>query len=252
MTHTMSRPARWLSATGLGIVAAWTLTSCGTNAPELTEVADSAQQAMDEASSISYSISDPDNVADETPARVDFSGQLDEPNFELSATLDGARVETRSIDDSTAFMKYEFEDDETRSTFGMDEEHEGLWIEASESDVADIENQAGLFDDLSTGVFNLIDNLTDEELEAVEIEETELDGQSVYKYTVPATGEVETEVVPGADTVAFYFVQESSELLQLDGSSADATMTVTFSDYDNVEPFEAPAEDEISDLDWEF
>lgn len=252
MTHTMSRPARWFSASGLGIVAAWTLAACGSSAPELTEVADSAQQAMDNASSISYSVADPENLADETLAQMDFSGQLNEPNFRLSATLDGALAETLSIDDTTSFMKYEFEDEETRSEFGMDEQHEGLWIEASESDVANMEDHAGLFHELSAGVFELIDNLNEEELDAVEVEETELDGQSVYKYTVPATGEVETEIVPGANTVAFYFVQESSELVQLDGSSDEATITITFSDYDSVEPFEAPPEDEISDLNWQF
>lgn len=58
--------------------------------------------------------------------------------------------------------------------------------------------------------------------------------------------------MPGADTASFYFSQESSELVQLDGNTDEATIVVTFSDYDNVEPFEAPPEDEIADLEWEF
>lgn len=248
----MSRPARWLSATGLGVVAAWTLAACGGGPPELTEVSDTAQQAMNDASSISYSVSDPDDLADDTLEKMAFSGQLDETNFRLTATLDGAVMEALIIDDSTAFMKYEFEDEETRSMFGMSEEHDGMWVEAPEANMPNVDELTGLFDDLSVGVFDLINNLNEEELEAVEVEETELDGQSVYKYTVPATGEVETEVVPGADTASFYFLQESSELVQLDGSTDDATITITFSDYDSVEPFEAPAEDEISDLEWQF
>lgn len=252
MTKTMSRQSRRLSATGLGLAAAWTLTACGGGAPELTEVSDSAQQAMNDATSISYTVSDPDNLADEALEEMAFSGQLDETNFRLMTHLDGTDLELLLVDESTAFAKYEFDDEEARSTFGMSEEHEGVWVKAPENDLVNVEELTNTFDELSTGVFDLINNLDEEELEAVEVEETELDGEPVYQYTVPATGEVETEVVPGADTASFYFLQESSELVQLDGTTDDATITITFSDYDNVDPFEAPPEDEISDLDWEF
>lgn len=252
MTRRMTRPTRWLSITGLGVVSAWALAACGGGAPELTEISDSAQQSMEEAGSISYSVSDPDNLAEETLEQMEYSGQLDDTNFQLSAIIDGAVMDARIIDESTAFMKLEFEDEETRSMTGMTEEHEGMWIEAPEESMPNIDELTGLFDELSVGVFDLINNLNEEELDAVEVEETELDGKAVYKYTVPATGEVEAEVVPGADTASFYFSQESSELVQLDGNTDEATIVVTFSDYDNVEPFEAPPEDEIADLEWEF
>src|SRR5699024_7658842 len=135
---------------------------------------------------------------------------------------------------------------------GMGEDAAGQWIETPESDLMGVDEVTAQFDEMSNGVFSLIDNLSEEELEAVEVEETELDGQQVYKYDVPATGQVETEVAPGADTVAFYFTQEYIELLQLDASTEDATAVFTFSDYDSVEPIEAPPEVEIADIDWEF
>lgn len=110
----MTRPTRWLSITGLGVVSAWALADCGGGAPELTEISDSAQQSMEEAGSISYSVSDPDNLAEETLEQMEYSGQLDDTNFQLSAIIDGAVMDARIIDESTAFMKLEFEDEETR------------------------------------------------------------------------------------------------------------------------------------------
>lgn len=252
MTTTMTRPTRWFSITGLGAISTVTLAACGGGAPELTEIADSAQQSLEEASSITYSVSDPDNLADETLEQMEYSGQLDETNFHLSATMDDAVLEALIVDPSTAFMKFDFADEELRSMTGMTEEHEGMWIAAPEENMPNVDELTGLFDELSVGVFDLINNLSEEELDAVEVEETELDGDAVYKYTVPATGEVETEVVPGADTASFYFLEESSELVQLDGSTDDATIVISFSDYDNVDLVEAPPEDEIADLDWEF
>ncbi|GAA2038627.1 hypothetical protein GCM10009720_18820 [Yaniella flava] len=252
MTKTMSRPTRWLSATGLGVVAAWTLAACGGGPPELTEISESAQQSMDEANSLTFTMEDPDNLLGEGLSSMEYSGQSNETNFRIAVAMEGANIEVLVIDESTAYAKYEFEDEEAGSLFGMGEDAAGQWIETPESDLMGVDEVTAQFDEMSNGVFSLIDNLSEEELEAVEVEETELDGQQVYKYDVPATGQVETEVAPGADTASFYFSQESNELLQLDASTEDATAVFTFSDYDSVEPIEAPPEEEIADIDWEF
>lgn len=252
MTRIMSRPTRWLSATGLGVVAAWTLASCAGGAPELTEISDSAQQTMEEANSITFTMDDPDDLLGEGLSGMEYSGQSDATNFRVAAAMEGANIEVLKIDESTAYARYEFDDEDMSSQFGMGEGEEGQWIETPESDLLGVEEVTAQFDEMSVGVFSLIDNLSEEELDAVEVEETELDGQQVYKYNVPATGEVETEVVPGADTASFYFSQETNELVQLDASTEGSTAVFTFSDYDSVEPVEAPPEEEISDVDWEF
>src|SRR5699024_7816872 len=129
---------------------------------------------------------------------------------------------------------------------------EGQWIQTPESEVADIEQFTDEFEGLSDRTFALTEGLTEEDLEAVEVEETELDDQAVYKYTVPATGETETELHPGADTVAFYFSQDSAEVVQVEGSSGEMTATHIDRDYDAVELVDAPPEDVIADLDWEL
>lgn len=252
MTKTMSRPTRTLSATGLGIISAWALSACGGGPPELTEVSDTARETMEEAGSITFTMQDPDDLLDDELTAMEYSGQANETNFSLSVSMAGDEVDALVVDESTAYIKFAFDDEDMSSLLGISEEQEGQWLEAPESDLLGVDEATAQLDEMSSGVFDLIDNLSEEELEAVEAEETDLDGQQVYKYDVPATGEVETEVVQGAETASFYFLQDTSELVQLEASSEDATAVFTFSDYDSVEPVEAPPEEDIADLDWQF
>lgn len=252
MNRTMTRPTRWLSLTGLGVVSAWTLTACGGGAPELTEISDSAQQSMEEAESLTYTLSDPDGVHEDDLNSMEFSGQTAQANFAINANTADLDMEILVVDEESTFIRMTFNDEDMQAMFNAEGIEEGQWIQTPESEVADIEQFTDEFEGLSDRTFALTEGLTEEDLEAVEVEETELDDQAVYKYTVPATGETETELYPGADTVAFYFSQDSSELVQVEASSGESTATHTYGDYDAVEPVEAPPEDEIADLDWEF
>lgn len=248
----MTRPARWLSLTGLGVATAWTLTACGGGAPELTEISESAQQSMEEAESLTYTLSDPDGVHEDDLNSMEFSGQTDQANFAINANTSDLDMEILVVDEESTFIRMTFNDEDMQAMFNAEGIEEGQWIQTPDSEVADIEQFTDEFEGLSDRTFALTEGLTEEDLEAVEVEETELDDQAVYKYTVPATGETETELYPGADTVAFYFSQDSSELMQVEASSGENTATHTYGDYDAVEPVEAPPEDEIADLDWEF
>lgn len=252
MNRTMTRSTRWLSLAGLGVVSAWTLTACGGGAPELTEISDSAQQSMEEAESLTYTLSDPDGVHEDDLNSMEFSGQTDQANFAINANTADLDMEILVVDEESTFIRMTFNDEDMQAMFNAEGIEEGQWIRTPESEVADIEQFTDEFEGLSDRTFALTEGLTEEDLEAVEVEETELDDQAVYKYTVPATGETETELYPGADTVAFYFSQDSSELVQVEASSGENTATHTYDDYDAVEPVEAPPEDEIADLDWEF
>lgn len=252
MNRTMTRPARWLSLTGLGVATAWTLTACGGGAPELTEISESAQQSMEEAESLTYTLSDPDGVHEDDLNSMEFSGQTDQANFAINANTSDLDMEILVVDEESTFIRMTFNDEDMQAMFNAEGIEEGQWIQTPDSEVADIEQFTDEFEGLSDRTFALTEGLTEEDLEAVEVEETELDDQAVYKYTVPATGETETELYPGADTVAFYFSQDSSELMQVEASSGENTATHTYGDYDAVEPVEAPPEDEIADLDWEF
>lgn len=248
----MSRPARRFAATGIGVVAAWTLTACAGGPPPLDEISENAQQTMHDAQSISFTLSDPDHLLDDELTSMEYSGQFNETNFHLNASMCNTNVEALVVDEESAFMKFETGDEELDALFGVSEDQEGKWIEAPESDLIGVEDSTKQFEEISNSVFELINSLSEEELEAVEVEEDELDGKPVYVYKVPATGEVETELVPGANTASFYFLQDSETLVQLDASTDDETAVFTFSDYDNVDPVEAPPEDEIADIDWEF
>lgn len=252
MTRTMTRPTRWLSITGLGLVSAWTLAACGGSAPELTEISDSAQQSMEEAESLTYTLADPDGVHADDLSSMEFSGQTDQANFSIKAETADMDMEILVIDEESTFIRMTFTDEDMQALFGAEGIEEGQWIQTPESEVADIEEFTDEFEGLSDRTFALTEGLAEEDLEAVEVEETELEEQAVYKYTVPATGETETELYPGADTVAFYFSQDSSELVQVEASSGENTATHTYGDYDAVEPIQAPPEAEIADLDWEF
>lgn len=216
MNRTMTRSTRWLSLAGLGVVSAWTLTACGGGAPELTEISDSAQQSMEEAESLTYTLSDPDGVHEDDLNSMEFSGQTDQANFAINANTADLDMEILVVDEESTFIRMTFNDEDMQAMFNAEGIEEGQWIRTPESEVADIEQFTDEFEGLSDRTFALTEGLTEEDLEAVEVEETELDDQAVYKYTVPATGETETELYPGADTVAFYFSQDSSELVQVE------------------------------------
>ena len=129
---------------------------------------------------------------------------------------------------------------------------EGQWIQAPESGLQDTLGLEDEFASTTETAFSLIDELSDEELETLDAEETELDGQEVYKYTVPATTGNNSDLYTGSETVAFYFLKETSDLIQVDATSGEKTATHAFTNLNEVELFEAPPEEEISDLQWTF
>lgn len=251
MTKTMTRPTRWFAATGLGVIAAWTLASCGGGPPDLTDISETAKQSMEEATSFTYTMSDPDEVHDEEVSSAELSGQTDEANFHIALANQGLDLEVLVVDESSSYIKMGL-DDEADDDFFANLDTNGKWIEAPESEIEDLIDFNDGFDSTIETTFSLIEGLSEEELDTVEVEETELDGQEVYKYIIPATAEGNSNLYTGAETVAFYFLQESSELVQVDATSEAGTATHAFSDLNEVELFEAPAEDEIADLDWSF
>lgn len=251
MSHTLTRPVRWLSMTSLGIMAAWTLSSCGNGPPALTEIADEARQSMQEATSFTYAIEDPNGVHGEELDAGEFSAQRDQVNYNILISTQQADVEVRAVDETTAFLRLDLKDDSLSEILGS-VDTDGQWIEVPESEQEDLSEYTQDFDGIIETTFSLIDGLSEEELENIEVEEIDLDGQEVYKYVVPATADEETSHYTGAETVEFYFTKESSELVQVDASSGDDTATHAFSDFNEVELFEAPPEDEVADIDWSF
>src|SRR5699024_11182075 len=242
----MTRPTRWLSLTGLGVVSAWTLTACGGGAPELTEISDSAQQSMEEAESLTYTLSDPDGVHEDDLNSMEFSGQTAQANFAINANTADLDMEILVVDEESTFIRMTFNDEDMQAMFNAEGIEEGQWIQTPESEVADIEQFTDEFDGLSDRTFALTEGLTEVDLEEVEIKVTVQNNQSYYKYTVHASGVKETELYPGADTVALYISQDSSELVQVEASSGENTATHSYGDYDAVEPVEAQPEDEIA------
>lgn len=251
MTDTMTRPTRWLSVAGLGIVAAWTLSSCGGGPPALTEISESAKQSMEEATSFTYTVSDPEGVHGEEIEAGEFSSHTDQVNYNILFSMPQADVEVRAVDETTAFLRVDLKDESLREILGS-ADTDGKWIEVPESEQEDLSTYTEDVDGIIETTFSLIDGLSEEELDTVEVEETELDGQAVYKYVVPATADDETTQYTGAETVEFYFQKDSSDLVQVDASTGDNTATHAFSDLNEVELFEAPPEDEIAELDWAF
>lgn len=251
MNQTLTKPKRWLTATGLGVIAAWTLASCGGGPPSLTEVSETAKQSMSEATSFTYTRTDPDGVHDEDISIIEWSGQTEQDNHHVTITADQGSLQFLVIDESTAFLKLDPEDGAEDELFSLPGA-EGQWIQAPESGLEDTMGIEDEFASTTETAFALIDDLSEEELETVEVEETDLEGQEVYKYTVPATAGNGSELYTGSETVAFYFLQETSELVQVDATSGENTATHAFTDLNEVELFEAPPEDEIADLEWTF
>ncbi len=251
MTKTLTRPARWLSASGLGIVAAWTLSSCGGGPPALTEIAEEARQSMEEATSFTYTIADPDGVHGEELEAGEFSSHTDRVNYNILFSMAQADVEVRAVDESTAFLRLNLKDESLSDLLG-NVDTDGQWIEVPEAEQEDLAAYTEDFEGIIDTTFSLIEGLTEEELDTIEVEETELDGDAVYKYVVPATADDETTHYTGAETVEFYFSQDSSHLLRVDASTDDSTATHAFTELNEVEVFESPSEDEIADLDWSF
>lgn len=251
MTQTMSRPPRLLTATGLGIVAVLTLSSCGGGPPALTEIATEARQSMEDATSFTYTVTDPDGVHGDELELGEFSSHTDQVNYNILLEMPQADVEVRAVDETSAFLRLNLKDESLSEILG-NVDTDGQWIEVPEAEQEDLSEYTQDFDSIIETTFSLIEGLSEEELDTIEVEETELDGQAVYKYVVPATADGETAQYTGAETVEFYFLQETSDLIQVDASTGDSTATHGFSEMDAVEDFEAPPEDEIADLEWSF
>ena len=251
MNQTMTKPKRWLTATGLGVIAAWTLASCGGGPPSLTEISESAKQSMSEASSFTYTRSDPNGVHDEDISIIEWSGQTEQDNHHVTITADQGTLEFLVIDEATAFLKLDPQEGAEDELFTLPGA-EGQWIKAPESGLEDTMGIEYEFATTTETAFALIDDLSQEELETVEAEETELEGQEVYKYTVPATAGNDSDLYTGSEAVSFYFLKETSELVQVDATSGENTATHAFTNVNEVELFKTPPADEISDLEWTF
>ncbi len=251
MNHTMTKSKRWLSATGLGVLAAWTLAACGGGPPSLTEISETAKQSMSEASSFTYTRTDPEGVHDEDISLIEWSGQTAQDNHHVTIDAEQGSLEFLVIDESTAFLKLDPQEGAEDELFTLPGA-EGQWIQAPESGLQDTLGLEDEFASTTETAFSLIDELSDEELETLDAEETELDGQEVYKYTVPATTGNNSDLYTGSETVAFYFLKETSDLIQVDATSGEKTATHAFTNLNEVELFEAPPEEEISDLQWTF
>lgn len=251
MTRTRTRPARWLSLTGLSIVAAWTLTSCGNGPPALTEISQEARQSMEEASSFTYTVEDPDGVHGDELLAGEFSTHTDQVNYNIVLAMPQTDLEVRAVDETSLFLKVDHKDDSANDALGGFDT-DGQWIAVPEAEQDDLSQYTEDFDGVINTTFSLIEGLSEEQLNAVEVEETDVEGQDVYKYIVPATSDSDSTHYTGAETVEFYFTQESPELVRVDASNQDGTATHGFNDLDAVEMFEAPAEEEMADIDWAF
>lgn len=251
MTITQHTTGRWFTVAGLGAVVAVTLSACVGGPPKLPEIAESAQELMNEATSYTYAILDPDGVHDQEILAGEFSGQTDRVNFQISMSSDALEAQILAVDDATSFLKLTPKDEAMQELFGS-ESTDGKWIAVPEAEQDDLNQFTDEFDGINEATFSLIEGLSEEELDTVEVEEIELDGESVYKYIVPATADNDSDLYTGAESVAFYFTTENSELVQVDATTGDKTATHTFSDFNEVELFEAPAEEDIAELDWTF
>jgi len=196
-------------------------------------------------------VADPDGVHGEELESGEFSSHTDRVNYNILFSMPQADVEVRAVDESTAFLKLNLKDESLREVLG-DVDTDDKWVHVPESEQEDLSQYTEDFDGIIDTTFSLIEGLSEEELDAVEVEETELDGQAVYKYVVPATANGESEHYTGAETVEFYFLQDSSELVQVDASTGDSTATHAFSNLNEVEIFEAPPEEEIAEMEWSF
>lgn len=251
MTQIMSRPAHRFTATGLGIVAALTLSSCGGGPPALTDIAAEARQTMEDATSFTYTVTDPDGVHGDELELGEFASHTDQVNYNIMLEMPQADVEVRAVDETSAFLRLNLKDEALNEILG-EVDTAGQWIEVPEAEQDGLSEYTQELDGIIETTFSLIEGLSEEERENIEVEETELDDQAVYKYVVPATADGDTAHYTGAETVEFYFLQETSDLVQVDASTGDSTATHGFSDIDEVEVFEAPPEEEIADLDWSF
>src|SRR5690625_6203340 len=207
----MTRPTRWFAATGLGVIAAWTLASSGGGRPDLTELSETAKRSKEEETSLTYNMSAPKEVNDEEVSSAELSGQTDEANFHIALANQGLDLEVLVVDESSSYIKMGL-DDEADDDFFASLDTNGKWIEAPESEIEDLIDFNDGFDSTIETTFSLIEGLSEEELDTVEVEETVLDGQEVYKYSIPATAGGKTSLYTGADTVSCYFLHESSEL----------------------------------------
>lgn len=251
MTLTMKHSNRWTRGTALSLFAALTLAACGGSPPPLPEISSSAKETMQETVSFTYTREDPADVHGQNMTFIEWSGQTSDTNFHTKISSDDGDFEFLIIDDSTSFIRVEPNENADNSQFSIPGS-EGKWLALPESEAAGALGIDENFGTSVTSTFGIIEELSEEELDTVEVEEIELSGESVYKYVVPATANNGSGLYTGSETVAFYFDKETSRLIQVDATSGEDTATHVFSDFDEIEPFEAPDPAEIADFDWTF
>src|SRR5690625_8003453 len=100
-------------------------------------------------------------------------------------------------------------DDEADDDFFASLDTNGKWIEAPESEIEDLIDFNDGFDSTIETTFSLIEGLSEEEHDTIEVEETELDGQEHYKYIMQTTAEGNTNQYTESETVACNFLSES-------------------------------------------
>lgn len=259
MKTSIMRSTRFYKVSGIAVAAALGLAACAGGPPDLAEITESAEQQWKEATSFSYSLEDPDGLTGEDLNFVQYAGQTDGQNFQLEFETESEdsteRIEILQVDASNAFVKMDRADEAVNELLG-DAAGGNKWVVIPTNEIEDFVGSIGAFDGLHEQLydqtFSLIHELSEEELDTVEVEESELDGQEVYQYTVPATADAESDIYTGTESVTFTFDKETSVFLQLEAVSGESSITYSFSDLNEVDVFEAPAEEDTAEVDWLF
>ncbi len=195
--------------------------------PEATEVFPKTSAAIEKATSATLV---GDLTSGSQKADLELSGTLDGSNSRAKVTFDGATIELLTVD-NVAYMKpdkaFLTKNAGAEAAKMLDTVAAGKWISTK---------NAGQFGEFKIG--SLLDSMDSDELgtkEAAKITEkslTELNGAKAFKYT-------------GEENTFWIAAEGEPHLLQIEGTASDGGGIMTFSEWNAVDPFQAPAKSDV-------
>ncbi|MFB2572322.1 MULTISPECIES: hypothetical protein [Micrococcus] len=228
MTITAVRTRRLAGITALGTVTALALSACGSSVPKLEEVWPEVREGIQNASSVKI-VGEMDQNGQNVS--LDMAGQTDDSSFGGKVTADGISMELVGNKEFT-YIKPDAAFWEQQGAAAMQEMAGDKWIESPA--------------DIGMNMSSFYEGFRDESPEADEFadteytsEEVEHNGQQVYKYTG-------TDKDSGDPIVVM--INKDNQLVRIEsqGDSEDSGIgAIDFSEWNAVEPFEMPADEEI-------
>ena len=227
-------------AVGMFAAGGLLLTACG-SAPTLDEAWPEVRKNFEEAESLRVNV-EATGEEDDNTGTVDLAGATDDSHMKgaMDISMGGDPVEMEVLRlDGDAYLKVKSDGEDNAFTEMLGDK----WLKMSASEAEGMGEFA-----MSSLVDQMVEDMPkSEHFEGhdIEAEEVEIDGEKYDKYVIPE------DLLESEDAGDVYYVdRDDNTLFRVEGTKTEdggQEAVVTFTDWNEVEAPEAPAEDEVMD-----